>query len=155
MPARRISRLRVKELHAAGKADGEIAALLGCARSTVRAVRLLLRLKTNDRRYRGWTGREEKELATALSDGERYADIARRLGRTYASVALKALKLELVGEGRGRPTPTGILIRAWDAFARGLSAPAVAGLLGCHRKTAWKYRRRMPADWHPRTPEAR
>lgn len=80
MPARRISRLRVKELHAAGKADGEIAALLGCARSTVRAVRLLLRLKTNDRRYRGWTGREEKELATALSDGERYADIARGWG---------------------------------------------------------------------------
>lgn len=138
---------RIRELHAQGLTDPEIASELNAAREGVRYRRAyVLKLPANG--ARPWTVKEERRAVELALSGKTHAEIAAIMGRTESAIDNR---LCLVGGGeldfrkdRARRRQS----VAWAMFARGCTAGEVAEHLGVFLRTAKRYRRSMPDWWN-------
>lgn len=137
---------RIRELHAAGLLDWEIAELVGRWRQTVTVRRNRLGLPSNDSRCRMWTVKEQRRAMELALAGQRHKDIAAILGRTVRSIDNMLSKIgggELnyrlsVSEHRRS--------LAWDMLAAGHKIDEISSRLGVCSRAVRRYRQEMP-DW--------
>lgn len=137
---------RIRELHAAGMVDREIAERVGYGREFVRTRRNAMGLPSNGYRY--WTSKELQLAVAMASEGKSHPEIGVALGRTESAVA------EAIAQfGYGHELDPQLIrsqamrSRAWSLFGMGKRPSFVARELGVTPGTARKYRRLMPAWW--------
>lgn len=139
---------RIRTLHAEGLTDPQIAARLGLRSSNVCVIRgIRLGLRPN-RKCHFWTGREQKLLIELAGEGKSRREIAAALGVAELAVAKRLIAIQLGEELDARRIRSqNRKVRAWDLFAAGAKAPAVALAIGLHEETVRRYKQAMPKDW--------
>lgn len=139
---------RIRELHAAGLTDPQIAERVGFSDATVRCRRLRMDLPHNGRR--SWTVKEERRAVELALSGKTHEEIAAIMGRTESAIDNR---LTAIGGGELDYRMTVAENRrstAWDMIALGRTVPEIAAELGVIERTVRRYRREMPDWWNVR-----
>lgn len=90
---------KVKELHAKGLNDGEIARILNCSRSAIKHIRNRLGLKANCKPFHIITDEEKKIIRDLNEAGFNDREIAAILGVSYTTVRRHRKRMGLPSVG--------------------------------------------------------
>lgn len=130
---KKFCRDRLRELHAAGWTDKELAAEFRVTVAAVHEARAKLGLGPNARKP--WTYRQIAQLKAWTEAGVPQDEQARRLGRTYCSVAGALRKHGLTGVAPYRDRGVNTRAAVLDGIGKGLGRPEIASLAGLHPDT--------------------
>lgn len=137
---------RVRELHAAGLIDKEIAARVGIGRRSVLRRRGAMGLPPNG--CHRWTAGEIRRIVAMAEAGTPHREIAAATGFNPKQIEDRIRFHKCADELDPQQIRSQALkSRAWDLFKLGHRPSAVARIVGVTTRTAYRYRTIMPKWW--------